>query len=428
MRFHLGVSMNIKKLFKYILPILIGLACYFGIFQIQVLALPSGEDLLGYYVIDDTKDTSCNIFTGSYESLNISTNQVETNIDYPYANIALTQTGAVGNAGWQTSNMIIRYERNTTQQLYLSFKIGNGGDIDACSGRYEPSNYTADNCNAPVVQVYYCPTDDGDMTSSSCYKNDVNNSSTRDIYNYAFKTNAWINNYKSTTDLDYKYIYILLPNYSYTTYGHLPIGKGWNFDYILSDTSVDSNAWDDLALNYCEGVDNGPGSGGGNSVIEDVQSAITNTLTGPNGVLLDPTLPNINIGVFNDLKYDNTSISNILYFPIDLLNVIVQNKDTCTPVSFNLSSLTRAFGGNDYVLTFPCIRNTVKNLIGTTWYNVFDLMIAGILFYYFCCNLILKINDLLSGVDGMPYFYTSSSKNRTTKVGTYDKSTGEVIT
>ena len=59
MRFHLGVSMNIKKLLKYILPILVGVACYFGIFQIQVLAVTQG-----YYEIDSTTDTQCNIFMG----------------------------------------------------------------------------------------------------------------------------------------------------------------------------------------------------------------------------------------------------------------------------------------------------------------------------------------------------------------------------
>ena len=54
-----------------------------------------------------------------------------------------------------------------------------------------------------------------------------------------------------------------------------------------------------------------------------------------------------------------------------MLNVITTNMDTCTPVSFDLSSITRKWGGHDYVLTLPCIRSTMQRLLGN-WYNIFD--------------------------------------------------------
>ena len=384
MRFHVGFSFKGKVILKWIGMIGLALLSYFGISQMQVLALPSGEDLLGYYEISSTDDHECNIFLGSYESLNRITNQVETTIDYTTANFKLTQTSAVGNAGWQSSNFIVRYKRNNDQQLQLSFKVGNGGDIDACSGRYEPSGYTADNCNAPVVQVYYCPTDDGDMTSSACWKNDLNNSSTRTIYNYAFKTNSWLNNYKNTSGLEYNYIYILFPNYSNTTYGHLPIGKGWNFDYILSDTSVDSTDWDASALNYCSNTGgSGSSSSGGNSVLDSTTAEIINEVNGPiiQGALNDADN-------FLDTTINNHGVSSIVTAPITLLNGMLSASESCSPLSFNIT-----LGGTTKQVSLPC-GSILWNSVSSSTESLINVVIWGLLGFYVCIDLYKFVQDL----------------------------------
>lgn len=414
MRFHLGVSMNIKKLLKYILPILVGIACYFGIFQIQVLA-----DTQGYYEIDGTTDIQCNIFMGNTTTNNIIHNQVTSNFNYNDTTITLNQIQNGITQGWKSSNIYVRYKRSSTQTLHLSFKITNNDFINACTSwpsSVPSADRTASNCSNPVVRVYYCQDDTFNINdTSSCKYNDLNNYSNRSVLNSTLRSNSWLNNYYNTdSSTTWDYIQITFPNMTNTSSGVPTLNTGWEYyDVYFGDTSFDETSA--MLSNYCTNTGAPNESGNVNSSVTDaINDAITETLTGPNGVLLDTTVPNISIPFFQDLVFNSTSVQAILTFPIDMLYVITQNQGTCTPYTINLSNFTQRFGHFNYTLTLPCIRDQMQTLLGN-WYEVFDLMIAGILFYYFSSNLILKINDILSGADTMPYFYVSSSKYRTTR-------------
>ena len=407
MRMHLGFSFSIKKLLKYILPILVGIACYFGIFQTQVLA-----DTQGYYEIDGTTDTQCNIFMGNTTTNNIIHNQVTSNFNYNDTTITLNQIQNGITQGWKSSNILVRYKRNNTQTLQLSFKVTNNGFINACTSG--PSGYTADNCYNPVVRVYYCQDSTFDINnSSSCKYNDINNGTNRSILNSTLRTNAWLNNYYHTdSSTTWDYIQITLPNMTNSSSGVPPLNTGWEYyDFYFGDTSFDETS--SMLSNYCTNTGAPNESGNVNSSVTDaINDAVIDTLTGPEGFLSDTTVPNISIPFFQDLVFNSNSIQAILTFPLDMLYIVTVNQGTCTPYSINLSSFTRRFGGFDYVLTLPCIRDKMQTLLGN-WYDIFDMLIASILFYYFASNLILKINDILSGADTMPYFYVSGKRTTT---------------
>lgn len=456
MRFHIGYSFKLKTLLKWIVPLLVGLLAFFGIANLEVLAFENPNNcsdssitdymtcnIEGYYEIEENDITSgCNLYLGDSSTANWRTRQVAVQIDYDVkaseintiydSNLLSMRQISRENNGQVQSNFAFRFKRDVNDSpLYLSLTTYNQTD-DTCQ-----SVYGAETCPSPAIHVYYC----SDTTFNSCYHESwgsgqsFSNELIGDIRFTTYK-NLWIKSNSQVksqyhTSVDYPYVQINFPNM--TNSDNLqapPINSGWNYSGVLlsahelgNDESPTDNEY---ITNYCPNtkgdyVNIDPGG-----ILDDVTQAINDTLTGPNGVLLDPTLPNISISVFDDLKYDNTSISNILYFPIDLLNVIVNNQNTCTPYQIDLSSITRKWGNSNYVLTIPCIRSEMQRLLGN-WYEVFDLLIAGILFYYFCSNLILKINDILSGVDTMPGFYTSSSSKRTTSYGHYDKKTGEVV-
>ena len=456
MRFHLGLSINAKKLLKFLLPFLVGLLAYFGIANITTLAFENPSNcsdssitdymtcnIEGYYEIEEDDITSnCNIYLGDSSTLNWRTRQVAVQIDYDVkaseinttydSNLLSMQQISRENSGQVQSNFAFRFKRDTNDTpLYLSLTTYNQTS-DTCQ-----YIYGAQTCPGPSIHIYYC----SDITFNSCYHESYgygqsfSNELIGDIRFTTYK-NLWIKSNSQVksqyhTSVDYPYVQINFPNM--TNSDNLqapPINSGWNYSGVLLSSrelgSDESPTDNEHITNYCSKTGGDFENINPGGVLDDVTQAIQDTLTGPNGVLLDPTLPNFSLGIFDDLKYDSTSISNILYFPIDLLNVIVNNQNTCTPYQIDLSSITRKWGNSNYVLTIPCIRSEMQRLLGN-WYEVFDLLIAGILFYYFCSNLILKINDVLSGVDTMPGFYTSSSNKRTTSYGHYDKKTGEVV-
>ena len=77
MRFHLGFSINVKKLLKFLMPLLVGLLAYFGLANITALADTEPGVGIGYYTIDSTTDTQCNIFVGDFEQ------------DYNFSNLSV---------------------------------------------------------------------------------------------------------------------------------------------------------------------------------------------------------------------------------------------------------------------------------------------------------------------------------------------------
>lgn len=460
MRFHIGYSFRLKTLLKWIVPILVGLGAFFGISNIEVLALENPPncsdssitdymtcDIQGYYEIEEDDITSnCNIYLGDSSTLNWRTRQVAVQIDYDVkaseinttydSNLLSMQQTSRENNGQVQSNFAFRFKRETNDSpLYLSYTVYNQAS-SAC--QYV---YGAPTCSSPDVHIYYC----SDTTFNSCYHEShgmgqaFSNELIGDIRFTTYK-NIWIKSnsqvksaYHTTTD--YPYVQINFPNMLNSDNMQAPpINSGWNYSGVLlssHELGADESPTDNEHItNYCPKTGGDFINTGGNSVLQDITDAINNTLTGPEGVLTDPTVPNITYAMFDDLLYENSGLTSILMFPINVLQVVSLNYDTCTPLQIDLSPITTRWGGERYVLTLPCIRDTVKNLIGSTWYDVFDTLIAGLLFYYFCMNLILKVNDLLSGYDNLPYFYESSKKGRTSRpsnVGKYDKSTGEVL-
>ena len=460
MRFHVGLSINAKKILKLILPLIIGLFAYFGISNLNVLAFENPSNcsdssitdfmtcnIQGYYEIKENDITSnCNIYLGDSSTLNWRTRQVAVQIDYDVkaseinttydSNELIMQQTSRENNGQVQSNFAFRFKRlSHDSPLYLSLTTHNLTS-EAC--QYV---YGAPTCPPPNIHIYYC----SDDTFNSCYhssygegqaySNELNGDIRFTTYkNLLIKSNSQIKS-QYNTSVDYPYVQINFPNMLNSDNMQAPpINSGWVYSGVLlsahelgSDESPTDN---EHIVNYCPNTGGDYVNTGGNSVLEDITNAINNTLTGPEGVLTDPTLPNITYAMFDDLLYENSGLASLMLFPLNVLQVVSLNYDTCTPLQIDLSPITTRWGGERYVLTIPCIRDKVKSLIGTTWYDLFDTLIAGLLFYYFSMNLILKVNDLLSGYDNLPYFYESSKRGRTTRpsnVGKYDKTTGEVI-
>lgn len=120
-----------------------------------------------------------------------------------------------------------------------------------------------------------------------------------------------------------------------------------------------------------------------------------------------------------------SEIQTIIMYPMNLIQLMVNSaqSDTCDMLELDLSPITQRWGGFDYTFRLPCMRDKVKSLIGNDWYNTLDTIIGWSLFFYFCCNLYLKIEDYTSGVDMFPSFFVNS-RNKKIYV---DNATGEVI-
>lgn len=117
----------------------------------------------------------------------------------------------------------------------------------------------------------------------------------------------------------------------------------------------------------------------------------------------------------------------LFMLPIQLLNYVIQGMDTpnvCQPLTINLSSLNGLLHANVGSISIPCMGTRVKNYIGENWYNTFDYLMGAIVFYYIASNIVLRIQQIFSGVDTLPSYYTSHGKTKTLIV---NNDTGEVI-
>lgn len=117
----------------------------------------------------------------------------------------------------------------------------------------------------------------------------------------------------------------------------------------------------------------------------------------------------------------------LFMLPIQLLNYVIQGLDTpnvCQPLTINLSSLNGLLHANVGSISIPCMGTRVKNYIGENWYNTFDYLMGAIVFYYIASNIVLRIQQIFSGVDTLPSYYTSHGKTKTLIV---NNDTGEVI-
>lgn len=132
---------------------------------------------------------------------------------------------------------------------------------------------------------------------------------------------------------------------------------------------------------------------------------------------------------FIHLVYPNT-FTQFLEFPLYLANALVNNHSVCNPINIDFSSLTRRFGGSDYVLTLPCLGSTIRNVFSArvgniSVYDLIDMFIAFYLLYLLAMRMVQLINMMLSGQDMVGYLYSGTDQ----VIGTdgFNPKTGEVI-
>ena len=139
--------------------------------------------------------------------------------------------------------------------------------------------------------------------------------------------------------------------------------------------------------------------------------------------IIDETIPSI---VPNDdflSQNENNTIMELARYPINLINQILDAHESgvCSPLTLNLSSITNRWGGFNYTLVIPCVAYKARELIGEQWFNVFDLLTACILFYYFVMHLVERFELFTDGVDMFPGFFSNHIKQQYV-----DEKTGEV--
>lgn len=99
------------------------------------------------------------------------------------------------------------------------------------------------------------------------------------------------------------------------------------------------------------------------------------------------------------------SLLNLIQTPARIVNIILNNNDACQPLSLNMSSITRRFGGYDYSIQVPCMRATLSRLLNyemlpnITIYELVDLFTATSLLITLSFKTYHIIMDMISGED-----------------------------
>ena len=136
---------------------------------------------------------------------------------------------------------------------------------------------------------------------------------------------------------------------------------------------------------------------------------------------------------FGGLDTDNiflaypTTFQDLLLMPLAVLNSIAEASEyQCVDYQINLSSISSAFGGGNYILRLPCMRETLSDTLGSL-YTLIDVLLCAIVFYNVAMNLIQLIEAITSGEDLYTYFFARTDQNYNTGYGHYNKKTGEVV-
>lgn len=168
-----------------------------------------------------------------------------------------------------------------------------------------------------------------------------------------------------------------------------------------------------------------------NQHIDDAATEIVDSIDGLNESINDDSIPsNVPTDDFISSNENNT-IQNLAMYPVNLINKVLDSIGSgsgggssfaCSPLTLDLSSITQRWGGFDYTLQLPCFTYKAKELIGEYWFNIFDLLIAAMLFYYFALHLVERFELFTDGVDMFPGFFTNHVKQQYV-----DSRTGEVI-
>lgn len=163
------------------------------------------------------------------------------------------------------------------------------------------------------------------------------------------------------------------------------------------------------------------------------------------GDLSDPETeidwPKLNTGLENGLTnpysgFDFTpmevelpqNVQELLSLPLFVVDSIIRNSTTCTPYEIDFSPIVKKWGdlNGSYVLTLPCMRNYLSNLLSTPSFNLYyliDVLLAAIVFYNLALYVIQFIDAITSGVDMYTWYFTRSDKRDGHKI---NHATGEV--
>ena len=154
----------------------------------------------------------------------------------------------------------------------------------------------------------------------------------------------------------------LVPTFGYQSSAHYNISA--NFDYTCASRDT-QDIIDNQNQNTQDIIDNQTQN---TQDIIDSQHETTDAVEDLNDNIMEEYDGSAGGHEFGlpEFNYPST-IQGLFNLPIDLLRTIVNNADTCTPYQIDFSSITRRWGGFDYVLTLPCLRAKLQSLLGTVY-------------------------------------------------------------
>lgn len=418
MRFHIGFSKRIS--WKWLLLIGGGLLAFFGIGNHVVLAASMSADATATYVVSPY---------GAIQGGGIETGDL---ID--------VQSGTPYCTTWASQ----RYcAFNTITSPYTS--LGKGSNIKNARLRWTFSTSSMAKCTSSQAINY----------NMQLFLRNINSGSLPNLWDTPnLYTKFWIRSSQENYDCSVisKSDHVInvsctLPNPTSNVYFYVE-----GLTIPLSEESNSSTGNDYyynvgvMPVSYtCSGLDSA-------GIINSVNSSATNIMNNQNQntqliVNEITTMATDNVNAISDLNdtinnddlpdIPNFSIENmgissqsqkLFMLPIQLLEYVMLGElNECRPLRVDLTSLGLLWPSSNTgteIIQIPCMRQKVKNLIGESWYDVFDRIMAAIVFYYFATNVVVRIQQVMSGVDTLPSFYTSHGKTKTLLV---DNGTGEVI-
>lgn len=424
MRFHIGFSKRIS--WKWLLLIGGGLLAFFGVGNHFALAATLSADATGVYVVSPMYD--------------VQSPAVEA------GDLLNQQSATTYNITWSSQ----RYSAFQTTTIGSSKYLAYGSDLLKARLRWTYATSDMNKCSSSQAIQYEFQFYLRDV-SGSIPNTEKNGTSSRWNYPHLF-SRVWIRSSQTNYDCEIlsresnvMRVRCTIPNPTAAVYMYL---EDFTAFYPIAAQGTLFNVGLAPIQYTCTGIDS---AGIINSVNSSAQSIIENNNNNTNELkesfensmqeIVDSSSQNTDaiIGsVMDDTTYnasdvpsfivENMAISSqsqkLFMLPIQMLNAVVSGADTCTPLTINLSSLNGLLHSNIAPITIPCMGTRIKNYIGENWYTTFDFLMSAIVFYYIASNIVIRIQQVFSGVDTLPSYYTSHGKTKTMLV---DNTTGEVV-
>lgn len=449
MRFHLGFSKYIKpsKLLYWLGLTFVGLLAFLGLTQQEVFASQTFEDFKLCSYVDSNFNVSYSEYragtithnnTFSYGSSRISPYKRDCdNEGDPYRqidNLHYSVLIAVGPDTTNTPNTVFHSYKlpinytfcsdvadTNSLDLFIPFKSKSIASLNSrLSNSYFNNYYSQITSFSDLVSVYVTPHYSNDiepLPSYACHIDTNDNSSL--YYNLTCSGVPYDSNVTYYSLDVYNNVYQTFENKDNVFYVNSTMGySSYNIGPYIA-----LNKYIDYQCSYVEPVQpdqplfEEDGTGNSNIEVYDCSNE--------NGMCVD--VPNNTIPNFIHLVYPNT-FTQFLQMPLYLASALVNNHDTCNPIRIDFSSLTRRFGGSNYVLTLPCLSQTLQNVFSyqvlpnVTMYNLIDMFIAFYLFYLLALRVVKLIDMIISGQDLVGFLYSGSEDI----TNTLDNDTGEV--